>query len=390
MLLLRTTKVFERIVQHHAARIQILQGGSSSSKTWSCLQYLLYLAINVKGPLVISVVSETLPHLRKGAERDFYRILGDAYDEVRHNKTERIYRIGNNLIEFFSADQPSKVRGPRRDILFLNEANAVSKETFDQLEIRTRAKVFLDFNPTSEFWAHELVARKDVYYDISTYLDNTFLDPNIIKSIESRRYGADGKETDWWKVYGEGQIGLNQGCIYTGWSQVDKVPEQVDKISYGLDFGFSNDPTALVRVSTTASSIYVEEMIYDLGMTNDDIDIRLNTLSIPPRSSAIYADSSDPKSIEDLRRRGWAIKGAVKAKDSILRGIDYIKSKKLYVTKDSLNIIKELRNYKWETDSNGKPTNVPVDMYDHGMDAVRYGLNYKILNSEVITKRMKI
>lgn len=390
MLTLKGTKVFDRLVLNHAARIQILQGGSSSSKTFSILQYLIYLAINVKGPKLISVVSETLPHLRKGAERDFFKILGSTYQESRHNKTERMYRIGQNAIEFFSADQPSKVRGPRRDILFVNEANNIPKETFDQLEIRTKSKILVDYNPVAEFWANELIGKPGVTFDISTYLDNTFLDPNIVKSIESRRYNPDGTETDWWKTYGLGQLGASQGCVITGWDQVDTIPDTVmEKTTYGLDFGFSNDPTALTKVCLSGTSIYAEELIYDLGMTNDDISARMEILGLDRRTTAIYADSAEPKSIEDLRRKGWAIRPTVKGKDSIHRGLDFIKARKLYVTKDSTSLIKELRNYKWMMDTNGKPTNIPVDDFNHSIDSLRYSLTYKIVNHEINTRKMR-
>ena len=361
----------------------------NSSKTFSTLQWLIYLAINCKGPLMISVVSETLPHLRKGAERDFMRILGDAYSPALHNKTERIYHFGQNQIEFFSADQPSRVRGPRRDILYINECNNVSRETFDQLEIRTNSKVFLDFNPVQSFWAHDLLVNPDVSFDVSTYRDNQFLGPNIIKSIESRRYNPDGTETTWWHVYGAGQVGTPEGCILGHWQQIDEMPTQVDKITYGLDFGFSNDPSALVKVGITSDSVYVEELIYETGMTNDDIDVRMNVLGLNPRTCPIYADSAEPKSIEELRRKGWAIRPTVKGKDSIRVGLDYLKSRKLYVTKDSTNLIKELRQYVWETDSNGKATNIPIDDYNHAIDSLRYGLTYKIQSHEIVFKKVR-
>lgn len=385
---MRTTRVFDRIVKNHGARVQVLQGGTSAGKSYAIMQYLIYIAINTPGPLLISVVAETLPVIKKGVEKDFFTILGDSYDERYHNKTERQYRFGKNIIEFFSADQPARARGPRRDILFVNEANNVHQEVYGQLAIRTRLKIFLDFNPVEQFWAHDLLKEPGVSFDVSCYLDNQYLDPNIIKAIEAKRYDGDGKETNWWRIYGTGQIGVTQGVVYDNWEQIDSFPD-TDRVTHGLDFGFTNDQTAICRTALSGGSIYCKELLYETGLTNDDIDIRMSAIGMEKRNSAIYADSAEPKSIEEIRRKGWAIRGAVKGKDSVRVGIDWVKSHRLYVPKDSLNMIKELRNYRWMVDSNGKPTNIPVDAYDHLLSAMRYSLSYKIQSSEIRSAKVR-
>lgn len=389
MSIIRTTRVFDRIVANHKNRIQVLQGGTSSSKTYSLLQYLICLAQNSTRSLTISVVSETLPHCKRGVIRDFFKIIGDSYDQSKHNKTENSYRIGRSVIEFFSADQPSKVRGPRRDILFINEANAITEETFTQLEIRTNRKIFLDFNPIGEFWGHELVKRQGVSFDISTYLDNQYLDPSIIKTIEARKFDGSGQLSEWWRVYGEGQIGRNQGVIYSNWDQIDSMPDGTGTLTYGLDFGFTNDPTALLRIVQHNENIWVQQVIYETGLTNQDISDKMEQLNLDKNRTPIYADKAEPKSIEELRRRRWAIKGALKGKDSERVGIDWIKSHKVHVTKESLDVVKELRNYRWQTDKTGKSMNVPCGGWDHAMDALRYGLAYKIRPQEIRTAKWR-
>jgi len=215
------------------------------------------------------------------------------------------------------------------------------------------------------------VGKPDVVLDISTYLDNEYLDASIIRSIESRRYEADGiTETDWWKVYGKGEVGSKEGLVYPVFEQVDAMPD-LPRV-YGLDFGFSNDMAALVQVCVTGSTIYANELMYDLSMTNQDIGEHMSRCSMRKHTDIIYADCAEPKSIVELCRMGWIVKPSVKGKDSIISGIDWIKTRKICVTKDSTNLIKELRNYRWEKDKDGKPTNHPIDKWNHLNDSLRY------------------
>jgi len=356
-------------------RFVVSQGGTSSTKTYSILQALLCHAANEQGSL-ISVVSESLPHLKRGALRDFIKILIDneIYSDKMHNRSNNSFRIKGSVIEFFSADQPDRLRGARRDYLFINECNNIPKAAFDQLEVRTSKKVYLDFNPVSEFWVHEhLLPMEGVKFIKSTYRDNPFLDETIIKSIERR------KETDpaWWRVYGEGEVGSVEGMVYPLWNPVDKFPECKWECM-GLDFGYTNDPTALVRVGLSEGEIYLDELIHETGLTNQDILKRFEALSIS-RSIEVFADSAEPKSIEEIRRGGYFIKPCEKGRDSVINGINKVKQYKLNVTKSSVNLIKELRNYKW-MEKGDKVLNKPVDDWNHLLDAVRYALTMKTAN----------
>ena len=388
---LLTTKVFDRLaVGTLDKRYTVLQGGTSSSKTFSIIQYLIYLASTNKKSLVISVVSETMSHSKRGVQRDFFNIIGDSYSESNHNKTDCIYKIGTSIIEFYSADNPGKVRGPRRNILFINEVNNIAKEIVDQLEIRTSGKVFYDFNPTSEFWVHtDIISKENCFYDISTYRDNPYLSKEIIKSIESRKFNADGSITDWYKVYGMGEIGTLEGLVYPYFEQVDVIPESSTACVYGLDFGFTNDVTALVKTLQTSQDLYLDELIYRTGLTNQDICLEFSKLNIRKGKDLIYADSAEQKSIEEIHRQGYFIKPCIKGRDSINIGIDYIKKYNLKVTKSSLNLIKELRNYKWSKDKDGKATNIPEDNYNHGCDGIRYALTNKIQNHRINTGKVR-
>jgi len=365
-----TTKVFDKNIES-SKRLVINQGGTSSSKTWSILQLLLILAVK-KDNLVISVVSETLPHIKRGAMRDFTMMLKNAglYNQDMHDRTNNAFHFGTSFIEFFGADSEDKVRGPRRDILFLNECNNIKQSTFDQLEVRTKERIYLDYNPVQEFWIHELMQYRDDYdYIHSTYKDNDLLDERIIKSIEQRKHIR-----NWWRVYGEGQTGQLEGLVFDEWQQVDKFPEHCKWELYGLDFGYTNDPTSITKVGYFNGALYADEYLYKTGLTNNDIAkfIKNNKMNV------VIADSAEPKSIEEIYRHGINIKGAQKGKDSINFGIDLMKDYPIKVTKRSTNLIKELRNYSWQVDKEGKKVNKPIDLYNHGIDSFRYATMYQL------------
>ena len=360
-------------------RIRIVQGGSSAGKTFAILSLLYSYASNPEcGPLEISVVSESIPHLRRGALKDFLKMLNmtGLYQEELYNRTLLRYDFPHgSYIEFFSADQSDKMRGARRDVLFVNEANNIAWEAYHQLAIRTRTAIYIDYNPVREFWAHtELMHDPDAEFLLVTYKDNQALDHAIIREIEKAKTKAETSAywANWWKVYGLGQVGTLQGAIYEDFEVVEGIDVSRAKfVALGLDWGFSNDPTALVAIYRQGDCILVQELLYATGLTNQDIADKLRSLGIT-RAWEIVADSAEPKSIEEIYRLGFNIKPAEKGPDSVRNGIDILKRFKLQVTKDSTNLIKELRSYTWATDKEGKNTGVPIDSFNHACDAMRY------------------
>lgn len=377
---MKFTSVFWKIAQLKN-RIIVSQGGSSSSKTYSILQ-LLYLIAEKKQGCLISIVSESLPHLKRGAMRDFFKILMEAgiYKESDHNKTNCSYNIGKSTIEFFGADNADKMRGARRDYLFINECNNISYETFSQLEIRTRNRIYLDFNPVSSFWVHDQVLNREaVEFIVSTYRDNQFLESSIIAAIEARRI----TDPNWYKIYGMGEIGSNEGVVFINWSIVDKFPEDSQKQCMGLDFGYTIDPTALIHCGIYNGELYVDEKIFQTHLTNSDIINKFKELYFHP-SMEIFADSAEPKSIDEIHRGGYNVKPVHKGADSIMNGIDIMKRYKINITKTSLNLIKEFRNYSWQQDKDGKwISKKPADIYNHGIDSIRYCALMKYGNKQV-------
>lgn len=356
-------------------RVRVVQGGTSSSKTYSIIPMLVQHAYNEPNQ-VISIVSESIPHLRRGAIRDFINIMIDTnnYIDSWFNKSNLIYEFPNkSIIEFFSADQTDRLRGARRDVLFINECNNVNFEAYHQLAIRTKKFIYLDYNPTSEFWVHnELLPDKDTDFVILTYKDNEALDKSIITEIEKAKERANdnGYWANWWKVYGLGEIGSLQGVVFDNWTQCTEIPKEAKLIAYGKDFGFTNDPTTLIGVWMQGGELWLKEFLYETGLTNPMICERLRSFGI--KKEEIIADSSEPKSIQEIRMQGFNIHPAVKGKDSIASGIDVLQRYKINVTADSLNLIKELRNYKWKQDKDGKTLNEPIDYYNHLIDPLRY------------------
>jgi len=367
-------------------RIRGVAGGTSAGKTISILQILIdYASCNghkpdnyddnfpfvETQPKLISVVSESFPHLRRGAIRDFINIMADRgyYVDADWTKTEFTYTFpSGSKIEFFSADQPGKVRGPRRDVLFVNEANNIDYESFDQMRVRTRDVIWLDWNPTSEFWWYsEIVPNYDHDFITLTYLDNEGLNQSIIDDIESHKHNK-----NWWRVYGLGQLGEVEGKIYSNWAIIDNVPHEAKLVRRGLDFGYSNDPAALIDVYYYNGGYILDERLYRKGMNNKPLADFINNLEFP--ETLVIADSAEPKSIDELRLYGLNILPAEKGPGSIKQGIDTVQYQRISVTKRSVNTIKEYRNYMWITDKNGKIINQPEPGNDHSMDALRYAL----------------
>lgn len=350
-------------------RIKGVQGGTSASKTISIEQILIDKAqVKYSRPKLISITSESVPHLKRGAMRDFKNIMMEHgyWVDTRWNATDFIYTYeSGNQIEFFSLDMPHKVRGPRRDVLFINEANNIPKETFDQLEVRTKEEIWLDWNPTTSFWWHEeIMPNMDVDFIILTYKDNEGLDEQIVQSIESRKGNK-----NWWAVYGEGQLGEVEGKIYTDWQIIDEVPHEARLERRGLDFGYSVDPTAVVDIYYLNGGYVLDEVLYRKGLSNKQIADHLNNL----KDTLVIADSAEPKSIDELATYGIRIMAANKGPGSLNQGIQNVQSKRISVTKRSVNLLKEYRNYLWKTDKEGRNLQVPMDMWNHALDATRYG-----------------
>jgi phage terminase large subunit len=352
-------------------RVRIIQGGTSAAKTYGILSVLIARASAIHG-LEVSVVAESIPHLRRGALKDFIKLMKwmNKWHENQFNKSLLTYQFLNgSSFEFFSADDSSKLRGARRDVLYINECNNVTFESYNELAIRTNKAVYLDFNPANEFWVHtELKDEQDSDFLILTYKDNEALDNSIVQQIEKNREKASTSTywSNWWRVYGLGEIGMLEGVIFSNWKQIDSIPSDARLIGIGLDFGYTNDPTAAVEVYTWNGKRILNELIYRTGMLNNDI------ANVLPYSVPIYADSSEPKSIEEIRRYGKTIKGVTKGKDSINFGIQIMQSQEYLVTSNSTNLIKELRGYIWDTDKTGARLNKPIDFNNHSIDGLRY------------------
>lgn len=352
-------------------RVKVVPGGTSAGKTFGILPILIDRAARTPG-LEISVVSESVPHLRKGALKDFLKIMKatNRYIDSNYNRTLLTYTFTNgSYIEFFSADQEDKVRGPRRNILYVNECNNITFDTYHQLAIRTSHEIWLDFNPSHEFWVYsELKNDDDVEWLTLTYKDNEALPESIVKEIEKAREKAKTSSywENWWKVYGLGQLGSLEGVVFSNWTTIDTLPKDARCIGMGLDFGYTNDPTAIVAVYVWNGKRVLDEVCYRTGMVNSDI------AAILPKGVTVYADSAEPKSIEEIRRAGVNIRPVAKGSDSINFGIQTMQTQEYLVTTSSTNIIKEFRFYCWDKDKAGNTLNKPIDQFNHAMDAIRY------------------
>ena len=377
------TTATKKIVKLHAKskkRIHIIQGGTSASKTVSILMFLTARAQKDTIPTLTSIVSESVPHLKRGAIRDFVNIMTQQgyFQQDRWNATDSIYTFENNSkIEFFSSDNGDKLRGARRDRLFINEANNVTFDAFEQLEVRTKEFVFLDYNPTNSFWAFEEIMgidpltgnpkRNDWDIIILTYKDNEALDQNIVNSIEQRQ-GRKG----WWQVYGLGLLGEVEGKIYKDWAVVEEIPHEARLERYAVDFGYSVDPTAIIAIYYYNGGYILDEIAFQKELSNKQIaDILLNE-----KQGLVVADSAEPKSIAELQIHGLQVIPAEKGADSVRNGIQIVQDERISYTRNSSNIKKEYGNYLWRYDKQGSiiTPNIPEQGFDHTMDAIRYGI----------------
>jgi len=355
-------------------KIIIEQGGTRSGKTYNILLWIIFHYCGRNQNKTITIARKTFPAVRSSVMRDFLDILksADLYREENHNKSNSEYILNGNLVEFISMDQPQKIRGRKRDLAFLNEANELTYEDWQQIVFRTSDRIILDYNPSDTFhWIYDrVIPRDDAAFYQTTYRDNPFLDQTIIDEIERL------KETDehYWRVYGLGERGTNRAQVFQ-FTTIQQIPAQAKFLSYGLDFGFTNDPSALVGCYQEGNNLYFQEMIYSTNLTNQDLDREFRKLEIG-RYDEIFGDSAEPKSIEELHRMGWNIKPTAKGSDSVNAGIDMLKRYKIHIL--GANLMKEMENYKWMEDKNGNLLNKPEDKWNHLIDAMRYGVYNKL------------
>lgn len=400
---MKTTNTFSKIAQMRGT-LRVVQGGTSAGKTYAIMQLLDYISRNSKKKRLVTVATDTTPNLKTGAIRDFKDILKDegVWNDNNWNATDKIYTYDKCQIEFVAFDKDTKARGGRRDILFLNEANRLSHEIALQLMVRTREYTIIDYNPEIEFWVHDegYLEDENTSFIIVNYKDNQYLEDKIIKDIESKKpvYDVGGNllsgNENWWRVYGEGQLGVYEGLVfqeYVHWEQKE-LPPNAKLICYGLDFGYSSDPTSLTGIYYCDGRYYFQEIIYKKGLTNlytdgmteeekeNTLQRQFEILGIS-KEHPMLCDSAEPKSIQDLRNIGYNARGAQKGKDSIKHGIDKLQSLRFFITPESVNALKEARMYCYKK-VNGRQTNEPVDDYNHFWDSARYGISEKIKTEE--------
>jgi phage terminase large subunit len=372
---IKTNIVYEHLLESNK-KIVIEQGGTRSGKTFNILLWIIFQYCTDNRDKVITICRKTFPALRATVMRDFMDILKeyDIYRSGFHNKSNSEYLLFGNLIEFISLDQPQKVRGRKRNLLYANEINELTWEDWQQLIFRTNDKIVGDFNPSDEYhWLYDkVIPRNDCQFFQTTYKDNPYLENTLISEIERL------KETDeqYWQIYGLGERATSINTIFN-YIEVKQIPEDAKLISYGMDFGYSNDPTTLVSVYSKDYNLYIKEHLYRTQMTTQDINVFLREQNLS--RNPIYADSAEPRLIAELRRMGHNIFPSIKGKDSINAGIDLLKRYKLHITSDSNNAIQEFRNYKWKLDKSGKLINIPEDKHNHCIDPCRYA-TYSLLS----------
>jgi len=373
---MQTTRTFAKIAAalRESPRYIDNRGGARSGKTYAELQLAAILAAKDKTPTITSVVSENLPHLKRGAIRDFRNAMADMglWNENRWSRQENIYTFATgSIIEFFGADVPGKLQGPARDRLIINEANRVDWEAARQLMVRTSGLVIYDYNPSAPFWGTDEIPKRDRYKLIhSTYKDNELLPAEVRREIEANKGTG-----NWWRVYGLGLIGQVEGQVFD-FKVVDDMPDPAGFIeTWGLDFGFTNDPTTVIRclVHTGRREIYADQLCWQAGMTNPDIAAALKDYGIKGVGSGptVWADCAEPKSIEEVKRFGVNIKACDK-RTAVREQLQSLQPWTIYVTRRSVDLINEGRKYLFKQRPDGTWTNEPIDFFNHGIDALRY------------------
>jgi len=373
---IKTTLVFEELIKSDELqkRIVVAQGGSRSGKTYNILIYWIYRLLQEENK-TLSIVRKTSPAMTNSVLKDLREVLElfNLYDDSKWHKGGRYYELGTNTINWFSVDEPQKLRGSKRDFLYCNEANELNLEDWNQLIFRTTDKVILDLNPSElSCWVYDLEQRDDSYYFKTTWRDNPFVDKNIIAELESLKE----KDENLYRIYNLGERGLATTLVFNKWSPIEYIPPHAKLLGYGADFGY-NDPTTLIAVFQNDDELYYKELICAKGLTIQDFIYKLEQLHLE-KTDTIWCDSSQPSAIEEIKRARFNAKPV--NKKTILHGIDLMKRYKNYITADSKNILYEFQSYKWKTDKNGVLLDVPEDKDNHTIDSIRYVLESTISN----------
>lgn len=374
-----------KMMRQMTATKRVVQGGSSAGKTYGIIPILIDKAARYPNR-EISIVSETVPHLRRGALKDFIKIMKATgrYNPDNYNKSHLKYEFSNgSYIEFFSADDESRQRGARRTDLYVNEANNIPFDAYHQLAIRTSDTIWIDFNPTAEFWAHtEVLTSDDAELLVLNYTHNEACPESFKKEVETAREKA--KDNPYWenwvRVYVDGELGSLQGTVFQ-FEIIDDVPNEARWKGTGLDWGYTNDPTAAIDMYEWNGGVVFDEVMYDMLRDNDmgikDVAEKLKSVG---KNLQIAADTASPLLNDELETYGCRVLNKHEGKLKIVEGIDLMQERKIYVTKQSVNLIKELRNYVWAKDKTGKSLNQPIDAFNHGIDAARYIYTYRYHN----------
>ncbi len=385
---LQATKVLEKILQSNK-RFVALQGSSRSSKTFSIAQYIILQCVNAWAgqKKVITISRKTFPALRGSVMRDFFQILETLklYSPENFNQTTHEYALSGNLIEFVSCDEPQKIRGRKRNVCWLNEANEFEYDDFFQFDIRTSERVFFDYNPSDEFhWLYDkILTRDDCDFIHSTYRDNPFLEKSLVEEIERLK----NEDENLWKIYGLGERGKAQDLIFTNWQVVESFPPVCEHYRYGVDFGW-NHPSVLVLVGIRENDVYIQEIIYETHLTNQDFIARMKEKEVS-RAILMKADSAEPDRIREIQMSGFKIEPAKKSHAFNKDAIDNIKRRKIHITASSVNVVKEIKNYRWKKDpKTGVILDEPIDFRDDAMSALRYAIGDIITDSHLFQQAM--
>ena len=372
----QTTLVFDELLgsDENEKRIVVAQGGSRSGKTFNILIYWIYKLLQEEGK-TLSIVRKTLPSLKNSVLKDLRTVLElfGVFREQDWHKQEGYYQLGKNVINWFSVDEPQKLRGSKRDYLYCNEANELSIEDWNQLIFRTTDKVVLDLNPSElSCWVYDLEKRDDCFYFKTTWRDNPFVSETIIKELESLKE----KDENLYRIYSLGERGISTTLVFNKFNTIQRIPEYAKLLGYGVDFGY-NDPSTLIAVYQNGDELYFDEKLFVRNLTTQDFIFKIRETGIQ-QTDYIYADSAQPQTIEEIRREKFNIRGV--NKKSILHGIDLMKRHKLFITDNSSNILYEFQSYKWKTDKSGNLLDSPEDKDNHTIDSIRYVLEMTIAN----------